>query len=485
MNIDLTRYRTFFLISPILIFVLIHPRVFAQDDTVRVMSYNMLNYVTNTARDTAFIDVIEPIKPDIFVGIEMKSSDWADHCLDSVLNQIGNGTYAMGTYVGSGSNNTAIYYRSDKFTFVSSTNVNGGSGDPRTHRFILTHNSTSKQIIIFGVHLPSSDDNDRVAAVDDIRNITDAYTNGEYFIAAGDFNFADATENSFNDLVDDASSGYFIDPEGYDGTSSWLGNDLLFTSNIRSGFNSRKDLILNSQSVVNSGGIEYVQSSFTVPGNIDGTEEGVPQEFIVASDHLPVYADYIFHDGASPVELSSFTGVLNGDHIDIQWRTETEVNNYGFYIESRTDNSNWLTIGFVEGHGNSNSPKQYNFSDDNINQSGTYYYRLKQMDNDGTYEYFDVVTVEVGVLNNFYLTQNYPNPFNPETRIEFTLPEKQLVSLRVYNTLGELVEELVNEEREAGSYTVTFVASNLPSGVYIYKFQTSSFTINKKMTLLK
>ncbi|MEJ2193512.1 MAG: hypothetical protein P8X73_01475, partial [Ignavibacteriaceae bacterium] len=383
MNIDLTKYRTFLLISPILIFVLILPRGFAQVYPIRIMSYNMLNYVTNTARDTAFIDVLEPIKPDIFVGIEMKSSDWANHCLDSVLNQIGNGTYAMGTYVGSGSNNTAIYYRSDKFTFVSSTNVNGGSGDPRTHRFILTHNSTSKQIIIFGVHLPSSNDNDRVTAVNDIRTITDAYASGEYFIAAGDFNFADATEDSFNDLVDNANSGYFIDPEGYDGTNSWLGNDLLFTSNIRGGFDSRKDLILNSQSVVNSGGIEYVSGSFEVPGNIDGTEESVPQEYTIASDHLPVYADYLFHDNASPVELSLFIGVLNGDHIDLRWRTETEVNNYGFYIESRTDNSKWVTIGFVEGHGNSNSPKEYNYSDADINQPGTYYYRLKQIDNDG------------------------------------------------------------------------------------------------------
>jgi len=485
MNIDLTKYRKLLLLCSILIFELILPKGFAQVYPIRIMSYNMLNYVTNTARDTAFIDVLEPIKPDIFVGIEMKSSSWADHCLDSVLNQIGNGTYAMGTYVGSGSNNTAIYYRSDKFTFVSSTNVHGGTGDPRTHKFILTHNSTSKQIIIFGVHLPSSNDDDRVAAVNDIRTITDAYTNGEYFIAAGDFNFADATANSFKALVNNTNSGYFLDPEGYDGTSSWLGNDLLFTSNIRSGFNSRKDLILNSQSVVNSGGIEYVLNSFTVPGNIDGTEAGVPQEYKVASDHLPVYADYLFHDSASPVELSSFTGVINGDHIDLRWRTETEVNNYGFYIESRTENSNWLTIGFIEGHGNSNSPKEYNFSDTDINYPGTHYYRLKQMDNDGTYEYFNVVTVEVGTLNDFYLSQNYPNPFNPETRIDFTLAEKQMVSLRIYNSLGELVNELVNEEREAGSYSVTFIGSNLPSGVYIYKLQTSSFAVNKKMTLIK
>jgi hypothetical protein len=192
-------------------------------------------------------------------------------------------------------------------------------------------------------------------------------------------------------------------------------------------------------------------------------------------------------DDAFPlsVELAFFTAKPDGKSVALRWRTETEVNNYGFDIERFKDNSKWLTIGFVEGHGNSNSPKQYNFIDTDIDQSGTYYYRLKQIDNDGTYEYSDVVSVEVGVPDIFYLSQNYPNPFNPETSIEFTLPGKRFVSLRVFNTLGELVGKLVNEEREAGSYFVTFNASNLPSGVYIYRLQTSSFAANKKMTLLR
>jgi hypothetical protein len=195
--------------------------------------------------------------------------------------------------------------------------------------------------------------------------------------------------------------------------------------------------------------------------------------------------NYDFTDPPTPVELAFFAGTLNGIGIELRWRTETEVNNYGFDIERTKENSDWLTIGFVEGHGNSNSPKQYNFIDADINQSGTYFYRLKQIDNDGTYEYSDVVDVEVGVPINFYLSQNYPNPFNPETRIDYTLPEKQLITIRVYNTLGEQVAELVNEEREAGSYSVIFNAYNLPSGVYIYRLQTSESAENKKMTLLK
>jgi tartrate-resistant acid phosphatase type 5 len=195
--------------------------------------------------------------------------------------------------------------------------------------------------------------------------------------------------------------------------------------------------------------------------------------------------DFTLVDSALPVELVFLTANLNGNNIDLCWRTETEVNNYGFDIERTENKTNWQIIGFVEGNGNSNSPKQYNFSDTDIVQSGTYYYRLKQIDNDGTYEYSDVVNVEVDIPNKFYLSQNYPNPFNPETRIDFTLPKKQQVSLKIYNTLGELVGELVNEVKKAGSYSVTFNASNLPSGVYIYRLKSSGFVQNKKMTFLK
>ena len=188
---------------------------------------------------------------------------------------------------------------------------------------------------------------------------------------------------------------------------------------------------------------------------------------------------------ALPVELAFFTGKLIGTRVELRWRTETELNNYGFYIERTTENSDWLVLGFVEGHGNSNSPKYYNFDDTDIRQSSNYYYRLKQIDNDGTFEYSDIVTVTVGIPVLFALSQNYPNPFNPETRIDYTIPKQQNVSLRVYNMLGEMVQELLNEIKPPGSYSVTFDASNLPSGIYIYRIQTESFAVNKKMTFLK
>ncbi|MCH8034827.1 MAG: hypothetical protein IH950_13855 [Bacteroidetes bacterium] len=159
-----------------------------------------------------------------------------------------------------------------------------------------------------------------------------------------------------------------------------------------------------------------------------------------------------------PVELSLFNAFLIEDKVALNWRTETEINNYGFEIERAIDiNDNWITIAFVDGNGNSNSTKYYDYLDYDINKAGKYYYRLKQIDNDGTFEYSDVITVQVTTPNMFYLGQNYPNPFNPTTRIVFSLPERQMVSLRVYNTLGKLVSELVDEIREPGSYSVTAI----------------------------
>jgi hypothetical protein len=190
-----------------------------------------------------------------------------------------------------------------------------------------------------------------------------------------------------------------------------------------------------------------------------------------------------------PVELSYFTAALNGITVQLRWRTETEVNNYGFDILRLAQNDEWITIGFVVGNGNTNSPKHYAFSDASITNPGQYNYRLKQIDNDGTFEYSNVVTVNVGAPDNFYLSQNYPNPFNPTTSLQYKVSSRQFVSLKIYDVLGKEVTSLVNEEKPAGTYTITFDASSdtyrLPSGIYIYRLQTENYSANRKMTLLK
>ena len=195
-----------------------------------------------------------------------------------------------------------------------------------------------------------------------------------------------------------------------------------------------------------------------------------------------------------PVELSSFSAILLKSGIKLVWRTETEVNNYGFEIQKSVDRgqeSEWSAIGFVQGYGNSNSPKEYFFIDESVTR-GKYSFRLKQIDTDGNYEYSKVIEVNLDSPSKFELAQNYPNPFNPTTTISFVLPQSGNVKLSVYNIIGEQVAELINGYKEAGVYSINFNASDLSvggqrlnSGVYFYRLSTDNFNEIKKMILMK
>lgn len=116
---------------------------------------------------------------------------------------------------------------------------------------------------------------------------------------------------------------------------------------------------------------------------------------------------------------------------------------------------------------------------------GKYTYRLKQIDLNGTFIYSDEVNVEVKSVYTFYLDQNYPNPFNPATTIKFGVKEKSNVRINIFNSIGETVKTIFNEEKEPGNYSVDFRAVDLPSGVYLYQLKTGSFIQTKKLILLK
>ncbi len=199
---------------------------------------------------------------------------------------------------------------------------------------------------------------------------------------------------------------------------------------------------------------------------------------------------YIFTDDAIPVDLTNFNALSFDSKVVLNWSTATETNNKGFEIQRATLNlpeseaSSWENIGFVAGFGTTTEPKSYSYSD-NVGFSGTYNYRLKQIDFDGSFKYSTEVEVKVNVPLQFALSQNYPNPFNPTTQIGYVITKDGFVSLKVYNTLGQEVASLVNGFKKAGSYIVTFNAVNLSSGVYFYRLESGNFIVIKKLTLLK
>ncbi len=185
-----------------------------------------------------------------------------------------------------------------------------------------------------------------------------------------------------------------------------------------------------------------------------------------------------------PVELSSFTASASNGNVVLNWTTATETNNRGFEVERKAETGQYQKAGYIPGFGTTTASKSYTYTDENV-ASGSYTYRLKQIDLDGTSKYSNEVEVEVTVPAKFALEQNYPNPFNPATLIKYSIPQDQQVKLNVYNLLGENVTTLVNRFQKAGQHEVSFNASNLASGVYFYKLEAGTQTSIKKMILMK
>jgi len=194
-----------------------------------------------------------------------------------------------------------------------------------------------------------------------------------------------------------------------------------------------------------------------------------------------------------PITLSSFVAQLASDRnqVRLEWKTISEINNYGFEVQRSLDGKSFESIpgSFVPGNGTTNVSHTYSYVD--ANPAGTTGYRLKQIDLDGTTSYSESVqpTTTTDVKEQkptvFALEQNYPNPFNPTTVVEFALPSSSHVLMELYNLLGQKVQTLVDDVRQAGFYRVRVDGANLSSGVYLYRLSTGDKVFVRKMTLVK
>ena len=184
-----------------------------------------------------------------------------------------------------------------------------------------------------------------------------------------------------------------------------------------------------------------------------------------------------------PVELISFTHRIVNGKVTLIWVTATELNNMGFEIQRSLDNNIFVTIGFVGGKGNSTTNQYYSFTDESI--PGKIYYRLKQVDFNGSYNYSQIIEVDGVTVSTIQLQQNYPNPFNPNTTIKYQLGNDGFVNLKVFNSLGEQVAEPVNQFQKGGSHQLIFEVKDLPSGIYVYQLSSGNYTESKKMILLR
>jgi len=185
-----------------------------------------------------------------------------------------------------------------------------------------------------------------------------------------------------------------------------------------------------------------------------------------------------------PVELVSFSAIYADGGVHLTWSTASETNNLGFEVQRCQDNIHFTKIAFVRGWDTTAESHHYEYINDEV-QPGVYYYRLKQLDTDGTFSFSAPVQVQVFAPNRYELGQNFPNPFNPTTEISFQMKEKGRAQLTVYNLLGQKVARLVDGFLEVGTHRVEFNASGLPSGIYLYRLEVNGFSSTRRMVVLK
>ncbi|MBE0552007.1 MAG: S8 family peptidase [Ignavibacterium sp.] len=185
-----------------------------------------------------------------------------------------------------------------------------------------------------------------------------------------------------------------------------------------------------------------------------------------------------------PVELTLFSGNYENGVVNLKWITATETNNFGFEVERRNDYSPYESIGFVNGNGTSTNRVTYNFVDENLS-ANRYYYRLKQIDLDGSSDYSNEIEVEIEGLTDFQLYQNYPNPFNPSTKIKYFIPQNSFVKITLHDILGSEIRTLVSENVQPGNYEIVLDGSNLSSGMYFVRLSSENIQRTLKISLIK
>ncbi|KPL18489.1 MAG: hypothetical protein AMJ92_07735 [candidate division Zixibacteria bacterium SM23_81] len=197
-------------------------------------------------------------------------------------------------------------------------------------------------------------------------------------------------------------------------------------------------------------------------------------------------------DISVPVILSSFTATGREGSIEVAWTSQTEVNAFAYHLlRSEKADGQFVEVARLDASGNSETPRDYRYLDEDVVAGRTYYYMLVDEDYEGNMKYHGPVFASAGARPMAYsLSPNYPNPFNPSTAIGYEIPEAGRVTLAIYNVLGQEVRSLVDAHQEAGNHTVMWDSKDnaghyLNSGVYFYTLKAGDFTQTRKMVLMR
>jgi hypothetical protein len=183
-------------------------------------------------------------------------------------------------------------------------------------------------------------------------------------------------------------------------------------------------------------------------------------------------------DAIVPVRMVSFTAFSNTNGVTLNWEMALEINNKGWSVE-RADAANsasWTDVGFVNGAGNSSLITTYSYLDKNV-FPGTYYYRLKQVDLSGLVTYSNIILVKIETGKPIIQVAAYPNPFRSSATVRYNVPANAKVSLTVYNGEGQLINTLIEEQQQAGTYQKLINGQFLSNGKYYLKLTVGSQSV--------
>ncbi len=287
------------------------------------------------------------------------------------------------------------------------------------------------------------------------------------------------------------------------GNVRWITGDILGNLYVVQESNNRISVFLQAATLANGANADYVigQPDFVTGTGLNPptqnslrTPRGASVDNVNKKLWVTDWANnrVLRYDISSlvPVELASFSASVTTAGVELKWTTATETNNYGFSIERRSEGSDFAEIGFVKGNGTSTVINSYSFVDTKP-LNGSVYYRLKQIDLDGSVNYSNEIMADnSGMVNGFHLYGNYPNPFNPSTTISFSLSEKENVRVIVRDILGSEVAEIFNGIAAPGINRVQWNGNNsagqmVNSGVYFYTVEVNGKVFTGKMILNK
>lgn len=334
-------------VTPLLSLLLVSFTAYGQD-TLKVMSYNLLNYQSGVnSRDQYYRTVLRHVRPDLLIVQEISNSSGStqqasvDSFYSRVVNVVFPGQFSKGAFVPD-PNDTGneIYYKPSRFTFISNTPIHTALRD--ISEFKLYNAAAADTFRVFSVHLKAGSggqyDTLRAAEVDSLRKVTNALPTGKYFMVCGDFNIYGSTESAYQKLLQDnpADDGHFLDAVNLTGT--WNAGAYAphhtqsprvraFGGGATGGMDDRFDLILYSRAVSQPGKIRYLGGSLTPIGN-DGLHyndsinhlpnnavpDSVANALHYASDHLPVSARFVFSGGGGGGGISFLQKIVLRDN---------------------------------------------------------------------------------------------------------------------------------------------------------------------------